>query len=182
MINAPPGTVAPVTRADFGRMHCTVARSLDVIGDPWTPLVLRDLFSGLSRFDEIAADLGISRNLLAQRLEHLVTAGVVERVAYQESPRRYDYALTAAGRDLAPVIMALVAWGDRWVRPEEGSPILFRHDCGEVVTPVPRCPACGGVADADTITALPGPGARVAPGTRVIAARAGAPPAQDEAG
>jgi DNA-binding HxlR family transcriptional regulator len=166
-----------MARADFGQMYCTVARSLDVVGDPWTPLILRDLFAGLSRFDQIANDLGISRNLLAQRLDHLTQAGVVERRRYEDSPPRHDYVLTASGRDLAPVLVALVTWGDRWARPAEGSPITFRHACGETVTPVLTCPHCGEPATGDSLTAEPGPGARVAPGTTIIAALAGAPAA-----
>ena len=150
-------------------MHCSVARTLNLIGDPWTPLILRDLLAGLTRFDQIAEDLGISRNLLTQRLEHLMRGGVVVRTAYQQHPPRYDYALTMAGLDLAPVIMALVAWGDRWVTPEGGPPIVFEHDCGETITPVMMCPACGRPATAHSVRAHPGPGARVAPGTAVIA-------------
>jgi DNA-binding HxlR family transcriptional regulator len=157
-----------VARTDFGRMHCSIARSLDVIGDPWTPLVVRDLLLGLGRFDDLVADLGISRNLLARRLDHLVAAGVVVKVPYQEAPVRHDYRLTEAGLDLAPVLMALVAWGDKWVGPDEGPPLRFRHACGEVASPVPTCPACGDPMTVDTVTPLAGPGARVAPGTAVV--------------
>jgi DNA-binding HxlR family transcriptional regulator len=161
-----------MARADFGHMYCSIARSLDVIGDPWTPLVLRDLLIGLSRFDDLAEDLGISRNLLTRRLEHLTAAGVVERTAYQENPPRYDYRLTESGLDLVPVLLALVAWGDRWVAPDEGPPVRFRHDCGEVVTPIAACPACGGAMTAATVTPVPGPGAKVAPGTQITGALA----------
>ena len=157
-----------MARTDFGRMHCSIARSLDVIGDPWTPLVVRDLLLGLGRFDDLVADLGISRNLLARRLDHLVAAGVVVKVPYQEAPVRHDYRLTEAGLDLAPVLMALVAWGDKWVGPDEGPPLRFRHACGEVASPVPTCPACGDPMTVDTVTPLAGPGARVAPGTAVV--------------
>jgi DNA-binding HxlR family transcriptional regulator len=160
-----------VSRADFGSMHCSMARALDVIGDPWTPLVLRDLLMGLTRFEQLAANLGISRNLLTRRLEHLVEAGVVERAAYQDHPPRYDYRLTQAGRDLVPVLIALTAWGDRWVAPKEGPPVRFRHRCGEVFDPVVTCPACQEPVTTDNVRALPGPGARAADGTRLLGAR-----------
>jgi DNA-binding HxlR family transcriptional regulator len=167
--------MALVSRADFGSMHCSMARALDVIGDPWTPLVLRDLLMGLTRFEQLAANLGISRNLLTRRLEHLVEAHVVERSAYQDHPPRYDYRLTEAGRDLVPVLIALTAWGDRWVAPKEGPPVRFRHRCGEVFDPVVTCPACQEPVTTDNVRALPGPGARAADGTRLLGARRGKP-------
>ncbi len=160
-----------MARSDFGDMHCSMARALDVVGDPWTPLVLRDLYLGLARFDEIASDLGISRNLLARRLDHLVAAGVVERHEYQRNPPRHDYALTESGRDLMPILMALTAWGDRWVGPEAGPPIRFRHRCGHVVDPVVTCPACGEAFTTDSVTPRPGPGGRAAPGTAIVGTR-----------
>jgi len=160
-----------VGRADFGTMHCSMARALDVIGDPWTPLVLRDLYLGLHRFEELATDLGISRNLLTTRLDHLVAAGVVERHLYQDRPARHEYRLTAAGRDLVPVLMALTAWGDRWTTPPGGPPILFEHDCGHAVAPTVTCPACDQTMTTDNTTARPGPGGRSAPGTRLLGNR-----------
>jgi DNA-binding HxlR family transcriptional regulator len=159
-----------MARADFGAMSCSIARTLDVIGDPWTPLILRDLHAGLRRFDELVEDLGISRNLLARRLDHLVARGVVERRRYRDHPPRDDYVLTEPGRDLGPVLMAIMAWGDRWVAPEAGPPARLRHSCGEVVVPVVACPACGEPMTAETVTALPGPGGRSGPGTRLVGA------------
>jgi len=161
-----------VSRADFGTMYCSMARALDVIGDPWTPLVLRDLYLDINRFEELVTDLGISRNLLNTRLEHLVAAGVVERHRYQDNPPRHDYRLTTAGRDLIPVLMALTAWGDRWAPPPDGPPILFQHACGEIVTPTVTCPHCHDPITVDTVTAQPGPGGRAAPGTQLLATRA----------
>jgi DNA-binding HxlR family transcriptional regulator len=159
-----------VARANFGTMHCSMARALDVIGDPWTPLVLRDLYLGLTRFDELAVDLGLARNLLARRLDHLVERGVVERRAYQDHPPRYDYRLTASGREVVPILMALTAWGDRWVGPQEGPPIRFRHACGEIVEPAVTCPACREPFTLSTVTSLPGPGHKSADGTRLVGA------------
>lgn len=115
---------------------------LELIGDWWSPLIIRDLFLDVARFDELVEDLGISRNLLTRRLNALARNGIVERKAYQRRPTRYKYGLTEAGRDLVPAILALTAWGDRWAQPKEGSPI-----------------------------ATPGPGGAAKPGTRVLARR-----------
>ncbi len=94
-------------------------------------LIIRDLFLDVVRFDDLVEDLGISRNLLTRRLKSLVENGIVDRVAYSRRPARYEYRLTEAGRDLVPAILALTAWGDRWARPKQGSPILFVHKgCG----------------------------------------------------
>jgi DNA-binding HxlR family transcriptional regulator len=170
-----------MARADFGTMHCSMARALDVIGDPWTPLILRDLYLGLTRFDELADDLGVARNLLARRLNHLVERGVVERRPYQQNPSRYDYALTASGRELVPVLMALTAWGDRWVGPSEGPPIRFRHACGNVVEPALTCPTCHESFSLSTVTPLRGPGHKSAEGTRLVGATGWEAPRGSEA-
>jgi DNA-binding HxlR family transcriptional regulator len=169
-----------VARNDFGAMNCSMARALDVIGDPWTPLVLRDLYLGLTRFDELAEDLGVARNLLARRLDHLVDRGVVERRRYQAHPPRYDYWLTAAGREVVPILMALTAWGDRWVGPNEGPPIQFRHACGTVVEPAVTCPACHQPFTLSSVTPVPGPGHKPAEGTRLIGATGWRAPRADD--
>lgn len=154
----------------FGEMHCSIAQAVGVIGEPWTPLILRDLFLGVRRFDELAQDLGISRNLLTARLERLVEAGVVERRPYQERPVRYEYHLAEAGREIVPALITLMAWGDKWSTPPGGPPALLVHSCGQLFTPVVTCPHCGGEANADTITVMGGPGAAQGPGTMVLAA------------
>jgi DNA-binding HxlR family transcriptional regulator len=153
-------------QTSFARMHCSLARSLEVIGDWWSPLILRDLAIGPRRFDELAGDLGISRNLLTTRLEGLVAAGVIARSRYQDHPPRYRYHLAEAGADLVPALMALTAWGDRWATPEGGPPVRYRHrDCGQVFTPTVFCPSCQQAVTADEVDVLPGPGAQRAPGT-----------------
>lgn len=158
-------------QTSFAAFHCSLARSLEVVGDWWSPLILRDLFLGLDRFEELVQDLGISRNLLADRLETLVAGGVVERTPYQDRPVRHRYALTEAGRDLVPVLLALTAWGDRWAVPEGGPPLRVRHDrCGTVAVPAVACGHCGEPLTADDVTALPGPGGRAAPGTALLPA------------
>lgn len=155
-------------RATFGEIHCSLARAVDVVGDTWTPLILRDLFVGLSRFEDLVIDLGISRNLLTTRLEHLMDARVIERHLYQEHPQRFEYTLTDAGLELAPALIALMTWGDRWTPTEGGPPMRFRHDCGAIVTPVMTCPDCSGPVNVGTTIALAGPGGRVAPGTQLV--------------
>src|SRR5258708_38382526 len=101
-------------RTSFAQMRCSLARGLDMIGDWWSPLIIRDLFLDVARFDELVEDLGISRNLLTRRLKSLIANGIIERAAYQNRPARYAYRLTEARRDLVPAILALTAGGDRW--------------------------------------------------------------------
>jgi DNA-binding HxlR family transcriptional regulator len=159
-------------RTSFAKMQCSLARALELIGDWWSPLIVRDLFLNVTRFDELVEDLDISRNLLTRRLRSLVEKGVVKRTAYQRRPVRYEYCLTEAGRDLVPAILALTAWGDRWARPKEGSPILFVHkSCGHQFQPEVTCSECGEVISADGVTAVPGPGGAAKRGTRVVARR-----------
>lgn len=124
--------------------YCAVSRTVDVIGDRWTPLVLRDVALGISRFDAIQRDLGISRKVLTQRLQALLDHEVLERVPYQDNPPRYDYRLTEKGNDLAMVVLALQQFGDKWFFAEEGPPVQWRHlACGEISTPVACCDKCG---------------------------------------
>lgn len=131
-------------RSSFGEQPCSVARTLDIVGDPWTPLVVRDLAIGISRFDAIQRDLGISRKVLTQRLETLTEHEVVTRVAYQENPPRYDYRLTTKGNDLAMVVLALQQFGDKWSFGSAGPPIQWQHlACGEISTPTVCCDRCG---------------------------------------
>jgi DNA-binding HxlR family transcriptional regulator len=157
-------------RTSFAGMHCSLARSVEVMGDWWTPLILRDLYLGLTRFDDLAEDLAISRNLLTRRLAALVERGLVERRRYSDHPPRDAYVLTRAGLELVPVLMALTAWGDRWVAPKQGPPMRFEHQsCGEFFTPEVVCSKCRKPIDPGQVVAHGGPGGRGAPGTRVIA-------------
>jgi DNA-binding HxlR family transcriptional regulator len=154
----------------FAEMHCSLAQSLEVMGDWWTPLILRDLYLGVDRFDQLVTDLGISRNLLTDRLATLVEAGVVARTPYQDNPVRYAYSLTEAGSELIPILIALTAWGDRWVTPDGGPPITFTHTtCGHPTTATVSCSACGDPLITAEVTPSPGPGGRTAPGTALIA-------------
>jgi hypothetical protein len=118
------------------------------------------------------ADLGISRNLLTRRLGQLLDSGIIERRAYARRPLRYAYGLSPAGLDLVPAILALTAWGERWARPAEGSPLIFVHRaCGQSFEAEVHCSACGCALTADQIDVLPGPGGAARPGTMVVARR-----------
>ena len=157
-------------QTSFADFHCSLARSLDVVGDWWTPLIVRDVGMGLSRFDQFVADLGISRNLLATRLDDLVANGILERHQYQDRPPRYRYTLTAAGLELVPILMSLTAWGDRWFTPPGGPPLRFRHrTCGEEFTPQECCSECGEPVQAIDVIPLAGPGMRAERGTTLLA-------------
>jgi DNA-binding HxlR family transcriptional regulator len=156
-------------RTSFEDMACSVARTLDVVGEWWTPLVIRDLMLGITRFDALQRDLGISRKVLAQRLERLLDHGVVDRTAYQENPVRYDYRLTDKGADLATIVLAMTAWGDRWVFGEDERPLLFRHEaCGAEASPALTCSACGEPIRPRELTPLAGPGLSDGPGTSEV--------------
>src|SRR5712692_2233716 len=101
-------------RTSFSDMDCSVAQTLEVIGEWWTLLILRDSFQGVRRFDDFQRRLGVARNVLTQRLDRLVEQGILARRQYQDRPARYEYRLTAKGLDLYPVVIALMDWGDRW--------------------------------------------------------------------
>ena len=139
---------------------CSVARTVSVIGDRWTFLVLRDCFLRVRRFVDFQSRLGITRQVLADRLRKLTRLGVLDRVAYQDKPRRYEYRLTPRGLDLYPVLIALVHWGDIHMSGPEGRPVLLQHcGCGHVFDPVVTCSHCGEPVDARQVRVQPGPGA-----------------------
>ncbi len=149
-----------------------MARGLDLIGDWWTPLILRDLFLGLTRFDELVEDLGISRNLLTRRLSALMRKGIIEREAYQTRPVRFAYKLSEAGADFVPVLLALTKWGDRWAQPPQGRPIQFLHTrCNCTFTPRIVCSECGEDIVAIDVRGLGGPGGAAKRGTMLLALR-----------
>jgi DNA-binding HxlR family transcriptional regulator len=123
---------------------CSIARSVAVIGDRWTLMILRDLFLGVRRFEDFERRLGISRSIIAERLKRLVDEGVLARHAYQERPVRHEYRLTEKGLALHPVIMAIVHWGDVHYAGGAGPPLIHRHKaCGCDFAPVLTCSECG---------------------------------------
>jgi DNA-binding HxlR family transcriptional regulator len=139
-------------------MACSIARTLDVIGEPWSPLILRDVWVGMSRFEQIQADLGISRKVLTERLNHLVGHGVLERRPYDNRPR-YEYVLTPKGTELVDLLMVMVGWGDKHLAGEAGPPVLYRHHaCGEISTTELCCANCGKPMHAGDVDVLAGPG------------------------
>src|SRR5262249_40997086 len=145
-------------RTNFGEMACSIARTLDVIGEPWSPLILRDVWVGLTRFEQMQADLGISRKVLTERLNYLVDQGVLDRRPYDRRPR-YEYHLTEKGAELVDLLMVMTSWGAKGLRGEPGPPVLLRHPaCGEVSRVDLRCAHCGEPMHARDVEQLPGPG------------------------
>jgi DNA-binding HxlR family transcriptional regulator len=145
-------------RTRFADMVCSIARTLDVVGDQWSPLILRDVFVGISRFEQIQRDLGVSRKVLAERLKWLVEQGVLERRVYSSRPTRHEYGLTAKGLELCDVLLVLVRWGDRWTAGDAGPPILYRHHaCGEISHVDLHCARCDRPMHAGDVDVLPGP-------------------------
>ena len=153
---------------DIGDMTCSVARTLSVVGDRWTLLILRDAFLGRRRFEEFQSSLGITRHRLADRLRKLVDNGILDPVRYQERPVRFEYRLSERGRDLYPVIVSLVNWGDRWMAGKSGAPIeLVHRGCGHHIKPALSCPDCGTPITARDMQARLGPALR-APEARFV--------------
>ena len=145
-------------------MACSIARTLDIAGEPWTPLILRDVWIGVTRFDAIQGDLGISRKVLTERLKWLLAQGVLEQRTYSERPARHDYVLTRKGLELCDVLLAITAWGDRWTAGEAGQPALLRHrSCGQLTHAELRCARCGEPLHAADVDVEPGPGAALSP-------------------
>ncbi|HLM84677.1 MAG TPA: helix-turn-helix domain-containing protein [Solirubrobacteraceae bacterium] len=144
---------------DYDNQVCSVASALEVIGERWSLLIVRELFIGRRRFDEIQVDLGIARNVLQARLQRLLEQGVLEKRLYQERPPRYEYRLTDKGLDLWPTLVSLMKWGDRYAAPA-GPPVLLEHrGCGGAVDEHRICEACGARLSVRDARAVPGPGA-----------------------
>jgi DNA-binding HxlR family transcriptional regulator len=153
-----------VLRHDYPGQACSLAKSLEVIGERWSLLIVRDVMNGNRRFSSIQASLGVARNVLSSRLQRLIDEDILERRAYQESPPRHEYFLTEKGLDLWPTLMALMHWGDRHSAGPEGPPVLVIHkDCGGPVSERGVCESCGKTLNARDARSLPGPGAAALP-------------------
>lgn len=146
-------------RTSFGQWPCSIARSVDLIGDWWTPLILREAIFGATRFNQFQAALTLGRNVLTARLGRLVEEGLFDKRAYQANPPRYDYVLTGKGKDFFGVLVALAKWGDRWLDQGKGPPMVLRHlTCGSLTPGELICPHCREPLHTDNTRIEPGPG------------------------
>ena len=144
----------------YENQACSIAGALELIGERWSLLVLRDVFLGVHRFDELQRGLGIARNVLRDRLNLLVGEGVLEKVRYQERPERFEYHLTEKGRDLWPILHALMTWGDKHAPPPGGPATIVRHrGCGGAIDDQRTCDKCGATVAVADVRPEPGPGA-----------------------
>jgi DNA-binding HxlR family transcriptional regulator len=141
-------------KRDYPNQYCPMAATLEVIGERWTILIVRDLFLGLRRFDDLQRKLGVARNILQSRLERLIEHGVVRREPYQEHPVRYEYRLTEKGIDLWPVLMSLLQWGDRYAIEGERPMIIAHRGCGGELDDRRRCLRCGADVSAREVLAV----------------------------
>jgi DNA-binding HxlR family transcriptional regulator len=151
---------------DYDSKTCSVARTVEIIGDRWTVLILRDLFNGVTRFDDFARHLGVARDLLAKRLMALVEAGIVQRQPYREPARRtrYEYRLTDAGAELRPALIALMQWGDQHLAGPAGPPMALQHrSCGQPVRLALECDGGHRIHDARELSMTPLSAARRIP-------------------
>ena len=147
----------------YDEQVCSVARALEVVGERWTLLVIRDSMTGVRRFEDFQRSLAVSRPVLTERLARLVDEGVLERRRYQERPERFEYRLTPKGRGLWKVIAHLMMWGDEHYPAEGGPPRLLEHrGCGGAVDGHLRCERCGGDLEAGDTRLVPGPGVAAA--------------------
>jgi DNA-binding HxlR family transcriptional regulator len=157
---------------DYSDQNCSIAHTLEAVGERWTLLIVRDAFLGTRRFDDFQRNLGVARNVLQSRLERLVDAGILRRERYQERPERFEYRLTRKGVDLWPVLVALMKWGDRHAAPG-GPPVLLRHiGCGGEADDRRICQSCGKLLEANDVAPELGPGAlpgQNRPGARMAA-------------
>jgi DNA-binding HxlR family transcriptional regulator len=156
-------------KANLAALPCSLARTLQVVGEWWTLLVLRDVCFGVHRFEAIHDHLGIARNILKARLDTLIEHDMIERRRYQRRPDRYEYLPTSKGSDLVPALLALVAWGDRWTAPD-GPPVLFSHaTCGHETAATVVCSSCAAPLAHQDIGVRPGPGGGRPAGNAAIA-------------
>jgi len=148
-----------MNRTDTSDWPCTIARSVNVLGDAWNLLVLRDACLGVRRFEDFQRSLRIGRNILTTRLNSLVDEGMLRRVEYQQNPVRHEYRLTDKGRDVYPILAAMAAWGDRWLIGSEGSPLVLHHEaCDHDMHAVVVCSECDEPFDVREVKARRGPG------------------------
>lgn len=151
---------------DYAGQNCSIARTLEVVGERWTLLILRDAFLGYTRFDQFASRLKLAPNVLTARLRTLEEEGIVRRRRYQERPVRHEYVLTARGRDLFPAIIALMAWGDAHLAPAGPPAVAYHHGCGGRMDGATVCDRCGVAVGASAVEWHHGPGSSRPAGPR----------------
>jgi DNA-binding HxlR family transcriptional regulator len=145
----------------YDNQICSIARTLEVVGERWSLLIVRDAFLGLRRFEEFQASLGVARNVLTERLNRLVDEGILTRVRYQERPTRYEYRLTSKGSELGTAVIALMQWGDRHLAGDAGPPRLVEHaECGGKAVAQLVCDKCGEAIGPQRVELKPGPALR----------------------
>ena len=155
--------VTEVLQRTYDDQVCSIARALEVVGERWSLLIVRDALLGLKRFEQFHDSLGIARNVLANRLGRLVAAGVFERVRYQQRPERFEYRLTPMGRQLFVPVLALMQWGDEHLAGSAGPPRLAQHaSCGGELRAGLICQQCQLPVPGQEVTVVPGPGQRPA--------------------
>ena len=140
------------------QQNCSIARTLQVVGERWTLLVLREVFTGQRRFEEIQRDLGVATNILSDRLQTLVDQGILERRPLADAATRHEYRLTEKGLDLNPVLLELMRWGDRWDAPDGPPRLVVHRDCGHETHGVQVCAHCGEPLTARNVRLHDGPG------------------------
>jgi DNA-binding HxlR family transcriptional regulator len=168
-------------RTSFGAMPCPIARSLERVGEWWSILILRDAFAGMTRFDEFQKSLGIAPNMLTRRLTALVESGLLERRRYCEHPPRDEYLLTARGRDFRPVLLAMMAWGNRHFAPEGATILIVDAATGATADPVLVDRTTGRPVDSPDYVLAPGPAASEALRQRLASSAGENPPGPENA-
>jgi len=149
--------------SDIGNQTCSVARTLSVIGDTWTMMIIRNAFLGIRRFDDFQKNLGVTRHVLTDRLNTLVQENILYKAPYTESQKRFEYRLTQKGLDLHPILMSIIHWGDTYMDHGQGVPLYYIHkECGHKFRPILICSECYKPINAKEVTVLPGPGLIVA--------------------
>jgi DNA-binding HxlR family transcriptional regulator len=152
-------------RSRFSDENCSIRRTLEIVGERWTLLILREAFFGVRRFDDFVRNVGCPRDVLSARLKTLVANGILERVPYREAGARarHEYQPTPKGQQLVPSLLALMEWGDRWAADADGPAVAVSHaECGEPVDVQLRCAGGHGPLDAGDLRIQPGPGAKLA--------------------
>ncbi len=155
-VNATARATTDLDATDPGT--CSIKATLDLVGDRWTLLIMRDIFRGVHRFGQLRDDLGIARNLLTDRLTRLVDADILHKVPYQDRPLRFEYRLTPKGMDLSPSLVALMGWGDRWAADGQPPTLLVHDVCATPLEQVLLCPTCDETVGPSHIRSRPGPG------------------------